>query len=74
VRHDGVLYFGSHDGYVYAVDVETGEKIWEVKAGDAFNSSPAIAIGLVYYVDIGGNLVGVDAETGQERLMISPVP
>ena len=74
VLQDGVLSFGSHDGYVYALDVDTGKKIWEVKAGEAFNSSPAIANGLVYYVDIEGNLIGVDTDTGQQRLMVSPVP
>jgi outer membrane protein assembly factor BamB len=72
VLQDSVLSFGSHDGYVYAVDVDTGEKIWAVKAGEAFNSSPAIANGLVFYVDIEENLIGVDIETGQQRLVVSP--
>ena len=74
VVQEGVLYFGSHDGHVYAVDVETGEETWQVAAGEAFNSSPAVADGGVYYVDIQGNLIGVDADTGRQKQPISPSP
>lgn len=32
--HQGMLYFGSHDGHVYAVDAETGKMQWRYNCGD----------------------------------------
>lgn len=31
---DGTVYFGSQDGYLYAIDPETGEEYWRYDAGE----------------------------------------
>jgi outer membrane protein assembly factor BamB len=30
---DGVVYFGSSDNHLYAVDIKTGEEKWKFKTG-----------------------------------------
>jgi hypothetical protein len=41
---DGVVFFGSIDKYLYAVDVKTGQEKWKFKTGSEVFSSPAIPI------------------------------
>ncbi len=40
---DGVVYFGSSDGSVYAVDAVTGTEFWSVRVGSHVWASPAVA-------------------------------
>ena len=56
---DGVVYFGSVDGNLYAVDIKTGQEKWKFKTEDWVNSSPAIADGVVYFGSYDGNLYAV---------------
>jgi outer membrane protein assembly factor BamB len=49
VAADGTLYFGSDDGYVYALNPD-GSLKWKYLIGDAVRSSPAIAADGVMYV------------------------
>jgi eukaryotic-like serine/threonine-protein kinase len=46
----GVVYFGSWTGTVYAVNVETGQLIWEAKLDDMISSAPSIDDGIIYVV------------------------
>ena len=43
-----VLYFGSGDHNVYALNATTGELHWKFATGDVVHASPAIADGFVY--------------------------
>ena len=61
---DGVVYVGSHDGILYALDAESGEELWRIAAGG--QGAPAVAEGVVYASGADGNLYAVDAETGEE--------
>jgi eukaryotic-like serine/threonine-protein kinase len=54
VLADGLLYFGTFDGYLYALDITTGAEKWAYRDGGTIASSPAVADGMVYY----GSLVG----------------
>ena len=56
---DGVVYFGSHDGHLYAVDTQTGQAKWKFKTGGAVYSSPAVADGVVYFGSNDGHLYAV---------------
>ena len=43
-----VVYFGSDDKKVYAVDASTGTIKWSYSTGDLVRSSPAVVGGVVY--------------------------
>jgi eukaryotic-like serine/threonine-protein kinase len=62
----GVVYIGSTDGNLYAVDQQTGKQKWKFKtfASRQVTSSPTIANGLVYFGGFDGILYAVDAQTG----------
>ena len=65
---DGVVYFGSTDKNVYAVDVES-QRIktgWPFEAGSAIWASPLVADGRVYVASMDHYLYCLDAETGEE--------
>jgi outer membrane protein assembly factor BamB len=63
---DGVVYFGSDQGGVYALDARTGVKRWFAPTGPVL-SSPAVADGLVYFGSQDQHIYAVDAATGAER-------
>ena len=74
---DGVVYVGSWDGRLYALDAETGQEKWRFKTDGQVYSSPAVAGGMVYIGSLDGRLYALDAETGQEKWSFktgSPVP
>jgi outer membrane protein assembly factor BamB len=64
---DSTVYAGSWDGYLYAVDAETGDERWRFETGDWVESSPSVADGTVYVGSNDRNLYAVDAETGDEQ-------
>jgi|SRR5712691_9012871 len=47
-----VVYIGSEDSHVYALEARTGKKLWSFKTGGAIISSPAVVNGIVY---VGSN-------------------
>jgi outer membrane protein assembly factor BamB len=63
----GVVYFGSGDRHVYAVDAATGALRWKVATADVVHASPAVAEGLVIVGDWDSTLRALDAATGAER-------
>lgn len=62
---NGIIYFGSTDGNVYALDLESGIQKWKFETKARVTSSPAVDAGLVYFESYDGNLYAVDAITGQ---------
>ena len=65
---DGVVYFGSTDKNVYAVDVESEQPKpgWPFEADSAIWASPLVADGRVYVASMDHHLYCLDAETGEE--------
>jgi outer membrane protein assembly factor BamB len=63
----GVVYFGSGDGNVYALDATTGQLKWKYKTGDVVHASPAIADSTVYIGSWDGYFYALDANTGRQR-------
>ena len=45
---NGVVYVGSYDGKVYALNAKTGVELWSYTTGSYVFSSPAVANGVVY--------------------------
>ncbi|MGZ4847674.1 MAG: outer membrane protein assembly factor BamB family protein [Halobacteriota archaeon] len=63
---DGVVYFGSDDYKVYAIDVETKALRWPQPFSTQFwvRSSPVVADGVVYIGSNDLNVYAIDAATG----------
>jgi len=51
-----MIYFGSYDDYVYALNAGTGEEKWKYETGDKVYSSPAVADGIVYVGSSAGHV------------------
>lgn len=64
---DEVVYVGSNDGNLYAIDQQTGAQKWKFQTGARVTSSPAVANGLVYFGSYDGNFYAVDAASGKQR-------
>ena len=64
---DGVVYIGSNDGALYAIDQETGAKKWAFPTQGRVPSSPAVDHGVVYFGSYDGQFYAVDAATGKLR-------
>ena len=63
---DGLLYFGSWDRKVYALDVRTRTPRWTFETGDEVKAAPAYADGVVYVGSYDGKVYALDARTGKE--------
>ena len=85
--HGDRLYLGTSDVHVVALDVATGEVVWDTKVGDfrrreGLNGGPLVARGKVMIgttgtgvaAKIGGpQIVGLDAETGAEAWRLGTI-
>jgi len=60
----GVVYFGSDDSYLYAVDTATHELKWKFQTGGAVRSRPAVSKDLVYAASDDSNLYAVSIDKG----------
>ncbi len=63
----GIVYIGSDDNNLYAVDAESGEQHWQFETGDDIVASPAVTDGVVYVGSLDDHLYAVDAVSGEER-------
>ena len=63
---NGVVYIGSYDQNLYALDLATGKQKWAYKAGP-FKAPPGVKDGLVYIGDMDGMFHCVDAATGTKK-------
>lgn len=61
----GVLYIGSGDHFLYALDAGTGELRWKFRTDGRITSSPAVSEGLVFFGSFDSNFYAVDAATGK---------
>ena len=65
---DDVVYFGSYDNYLYALDAKTGEEKWKFELNSIEPSdSPTISDGVVYFGRNCGYLYALGAKTGEEK-------
>jgi len=62
-----VVFIGSTDGRLYALDAVGGAELWRFDGGSSVNSTAAVAGGLVFYVDRAGVLRALDRTDGSLR-------
>ncbi|MBP1929179.1 PKD repeat protein/outer membrane protein assembly factor BamB [Methanolinea mesophila] len=61
---DGVVYIGSDDQNLYALDAENGAVVWNYTTGGRVLASPAVDNGIVYSGSYDNNLYALDKNTG----------
>src|SRR5438132_5719617 len=68
----GVVYAGSEDHSLYALDAATGAVLWTAPTGDVIEASPAVRNGLVYVGSFDGGVYAFHAN-GCGQATCSPV-
>lgn len=69
--HNGVIYTGSQDGRVYAIDLESGCTHWVFQANAEVRSAVSVHAGAdadevsLYFGDFNGNVYALDGITGE---------
>lgn len=59
-----LVYAGSSDGRLYAIELATGRLRWQYDAQEEVGTTPVVAGGLVLVMTLQDSLVAVDAKTG----------
>lgn len=62
-----VVYVGSYDGYLYALELENGRPVWRFPTGRGVVSRPAVVDGLVIFGSEDGAVYAVDQKTSTLR-------
>ncbi len=76
---NNVVYIGSWDSYLYAIDAESGQEKWSFKAGEdpaihnqvGFQSSPAVVDGTVYVGCRDAHVYALDAADRPQEVGLS---
>ena len=61
---NGIVYVGSGDNKVYALNEATGKILWKYTTGGEVASSPAISNGIVYVGSYDGKVYALDTKNG----------
>ncbi|MFN2297688.1 MAG: PQQ-binding-like beta-propeller repeat protein [Anaerolineales bacterium] len=64
---NGLLYIGSVDSQLYALDIKSGWAVWRFRSNHAIISSPAIAQGIVVFGSADGRIYALDANSSKEK-------
>ena len=70
----GIVYVGSNDKNLYAIDAVTGKEKWRFATGDWVDSSPAVANGIVYIGSEDKNLYAVGANSVSLTTVPTTIP
>lgn len=62
---EGVVYFGSADGHIYAAEAKSGNVLWKFMTEGRVRTAPALADGVLYCGSMDGNLYALDAKSGE---------
>lgn len=65
--HNGVLYCGSYDNNLWALDAKEGTLIWKFATEGGIGGSPAYGGGVVYVGSADHKLYAVDARSGKRK-------
>jgi outer membrane protein assembly factor BamB len=64
---DGTVYFGAYDGWLYAVDLASGDLKWEDDLGGHIIGGATVAEGLLYVGSSNNQLHALDPASGAEQ-------
>ncbi len=64
VIDDGLVFIGSSDGCVYAIELRTGTKLWRFQTGGEVEGPPWVVDGVVFAGTVDGSLYALDAKSG----------
>ena len=66
IKNDRV-YVANSDGYVVALDLASGDRIWRSRTGDRLISGPTVSGGLLLMGTRDGEIVALSASTGERE-------
>jgi serine/threonine protein kinase len=64
---EGICYVGSFDGYLYAIQVESGYRMWRFRTGRPIVASPIVDGNLVFIGVTDGTFYGINTQTGKDK-------
>ena len=62
---DGMVYIGSRDSFLYALNEADGEMLWRYKTDARVSTTAEVADGVVYFGSADGHLYALDAASGE---------
>lgn len=63
--HSGMLFFGSYDGVLHAVNAENGDLLWDFNTGSGIVSQPLVYEDVVFIGSEDQSMYGVAIQTGR---------
>jgi len=64
---NGMVYVGSTDHNLYAIDLQNGTLKWKFESKSRITSSPAVSGGAVFFGSYDGNFYALDAMSGKVK-------
>ncbi len=65
---DGIVCFGSYDGWFYGVSAATGRILWRIPTGGSISGAAVIVDGVAYVGSFSHRIIGVNVRTGRRVL------
>ena len=62
--YDGIVFIGSSDANVYAIDLQSGQQVWTYKTTDAIEATPCVVEGSVFVGSLDGFLYALNVKDG----------
>ena len=65
ITKNGVVYIGSEDGFLSAIEEKSGNLKWKFKTNGAIHSSPSLYENIIYFGSFDGNYYAVNTKNGK---------
>ncbi|MBF4487889.1 PQQ-binding-like beta-propeller repeat protein [Flavobacterium sp. CSZ] len=65
IAKNGIVYIGSEDGFLYAIEEKSGNLKWKFKTNGAIHSSPSIFENTIYFGSFDGNYYAVNTQNAK---------
>jgi outer membrane protein assembly factor BamB len=70
LSEDGVLYIGTFNSELLAINSQDGSIIWRKTTNDWVWGGPQLKDGVLYFGDLGGTVYAMDAKTGELKWQV----